>query len=1316
MGTICDPKLSCSIAEDVGLGTALTIAHELGHVFSLRHYNEEKDCKTLQSTTDVLYIMAPKAIRSYFYTADQQCQLVMGPWSSVCKAKKPECEFLWCELNQSSCLHKNMAWAEGTPCDGGRGQCYQNSCTTTLQLRVVNGGWGTWSTYSNCSRSCGGGIQESVRLCNNPIPENGGKYCTGKRTKYRSCNTEYCTNIDERDFRNNQCQKYNGNNFQIQGLDPGVKWIAKYSGIAKVDRCALYCEVENFSSAYYKLSAKVIDGTKCDPTTYDRAGCDNHLASNKTLDVCGVCGGNNSTCFVIFEQINEPQIIIDNYNDLTVIPEGATQIEIELSEPDIYLALSDSNGNRILNANMQIANFGKEIPYGSTIIYYSGANDVHERIFSNGPLKEALRVDLLSRFAKYIRPNVRWRYIQPRQSSSNNNSTTNINNNNIFYSNNINKFENTIYQPANDEYRWSVGSWEPCSFKCNGTRSRKVSCRNDRLVDDIAPEYCSHILDRPASTEFCNVNCALRTIRKGLKPSRQTIACIFLCLTDSSPAMSTVKVTLLGSMGIGVSCSAKLCETMNHRRILVAGNHNKWKPQSSQHSPQNRHRHYTPPPSYPYPVEAPPTDKNLPKSWRTGTWTQCSVSCGNGTKKRYVSCRDTQGSIETEDKCAHLEMPAAVESCHTGVYCGEWRFGAWSECSQTCGEGQESRYVACVIISPDDEQVVGADDQCDPLLKPPSEQSCRLIQCSTNSNNKNIMNQDVWPSLISAGNPYIWIPGEWSQCSLTCGSGIQQRHVFCVDPLNQSYDDEYCSSSPKPLDIQSCNEIPCPQWVYGDWGPCEATCGPGVTQRRVRYCQFINGTIASSHYCPPSPASITVQQCILPECPPTGHDFSRLLFVERDGGGGINEGGDRRHPSAVAGPRSRARGRPRWFKQPWSQCSTTCGKGEQTRQIKCSHVSTNETVNSRLCKHARKPKNSRECKGNPFCSSVRWVVGKWSQCSKTCNKGFQSRSVRCVERSSNKQLSIEECTHAEMPDERRECSEKVCPYVWFASDWTQCSTSCGPGVQKRTISCRAVTIEGWLIQGHHNITYCDPQLRPRMERTCMNRVCNDGKNYHWKAEDWRECSVTCGSGSQQRRVYCVDSREVRVTSEHCNRLSPPDINKPCFMPHCYSTSCSHLKTNSLSRIDDDYVISIYCHDMNTDNPKEFISLSGNPEENFSEIFPDRLTNPGACPRNGNRSLAGCSDCLLPTAYQQSGLTKFTKLRLNISSLQVITNDFTFATTSGLKSIPYATAGDCYSKSNNCAQEGQRVQGRCGGHCGKCSPARKNRLQLKLNDE
>jgi thrombospondin motif-containing protein 9 len=49
-----------------------------------------------------------------------------------------------------------------------------------------------------------------------------------------------------------------------------------------------------------------------------------------------------------------------------------------------------------------------------------------------------------------------------------------------------------------------------------------------------------------------------------------------------------------------------------------------------------------------------------------------------------------------------------------------------------------------------------------------------------------------------------------------------------------------------------------------------------------------------------------------------------------------------------------------------------------------------------------------------------------------------------------------------------------------------------------------------------------------------------------------------------------------------------------------------------------------------------------------------------------------------------GTTRFNKIRLNIHNLQVIENDYTFASTVG-KPQPFASAGDCYSSTEMCPQ-------------------------------
>ena len=159
-------------------------------------------------------------------------------------------------------------------------------------------------SWSECSRTCGGGVRKSVRECDNPTPANGGLYCTGDRIRYESCHTNDCQHHS--DLRLEQCRAYNGNNLNIQDLPDNVQWVPKYTDskiisysvvtiypvfkVGSSDKCKLYCRVE-YSSAYYLLASSVVDGTPCGVDTYDMcvggecvsAGCDHVLGSSARL-------------------------------------------------------------------------------------------------------------------------------------------------------------------------------------------------------------------------------------------------------------------------------------------------------------------------------------------------------------------------------------------------------------------------------------------------------------------------------------------------------------------------------------------------------------------------------------------------------------------------------------------------------------------------------------------------------------------------------------------------------------------------------------------------------------------------------------------------------------------------------------------------------------------------------------------------------------------------------------------------------------------------------------------------------------------------
>ncbi|EDO42166.1 predicted protein, partial [Nematostella vectensis] len=61
-----------------------------------------------------------------------------------------------------------------------------------LRTCPIHGGYSPWSEFSPCSKSCGGGEQFRNRTCTNPMPQHGGRNCSGPETSYRTCNENAC--------------------------------------------------------------------------------------------------------------------------------------------------------------------------------------------------------------------------------------------------------------------------------------------------------------------------------------------------------------------------------------------------------------------------------------------------------------------------------------------------------------------------------------------------------------------------------------------------------------------------------------------------------------------------------------------------------------------------------------------------------------------------------------------------------------------------------------------------------------------------------------------------------------------------------------------------------------------------------------------------------------------------------------------------------------------------------------------------------------------------------------------------------------------
>jgi len=70
---------------------------------------------------------------------------------------------------------------EGVDCGGSCPDC------------VVDGGWGDYGEWSDCSAACGFGTMVATRVCDSPVPTAGGKMCDGAATLQKDCKVQDCS-------------------------------------------------------------------------------------------------------------------------------------------------------------------------------------------------------------------------------------------------------------------------------------------------------------------------------------------------------------------------------------------------------------------------------------------------------------------------------------------------------------------------------------------------------------------------------------------------------------------------------------------------------------------------------------------------------------------------------------------------------------------------------------------------------------------------------------------------------------------------------------------------------------------------------------------------------------------------------------------------------------------------------------------------------------------------------------------------------------------------------------------------------------------
>ncbi|KAK3562031.1 hypothetical protein QTP86_024784, partial [Hemibagrus guttatus] len=649
---MCQPHRSCSINEDTGLPLAFTIAHELGHNFGTEHDGNGNDCEPIGKrpfvmSPQLLYGTSPpnwsRCSRQYItrfldydrgwgwclddppgrneldlqyvlpgvlYSAAHQCRLQYGSDSLLCDDMDNVCGTLWCTV-ASTCHSKLDGAVDGTRC-GEDKWCLNGQCVSAAyQPEKLNGGWGPWSEWSSCSRTCGAGVQNSHRDCVNPTPKNGGRYCLGERRRYKICNREPCTQ-GQPSFRSIQCSKFNS----IPYKGKFYHWVHVNN---RINPCELHCRPVNeyFSD---KMVDAVIDGTRCYEGSLSRdmcingicksIGCDYEIDSNAVEDHCGVCQGNGSTCETVKKTFEESEGL--GYVDIGLIPEGARDIRIEeVAESGNFLALRSNNPEKyFLNGDWTIQWTG-EYKAAGTVFMYERTGQL-ENLTSPGPTMEPVWIQLLF---QETNPGVRYQYTISRDllNESNNGS-------------------------AVSDFQWKRGAWTECSATCGiGIFFSYIIFRLEQLVikQTGVKRQVMHCVERTfgiVAEHYCDAS---------TRPDDNRVSCnAGLCR-----AIWWVGEWQKCSTSCGGSGLAK--RTVVCIRNLGLEKHEALLPFECQHLPR------------PESISHCNTNISCPADWTTGNWSECSVSCSSGAQTREVIC-----SWNTMVDCDPQAKPASVKPCN----------------------------------------------------------------------------------------------------------------------------------------------------------------------------------------------------------------------------------------------------------------------------------------------------------------------------------------------------------------------------------------------------------------------------------------------------------------------------------------------------------------------------------------------------------------------------------------------------------------------------------------------------------------------------
>eukprot|EP01029_Cantina_marsupialis_P020851 TRINITY_DN492_c0_g1_i3.p1 TRINITY_DN492_c0_g1~~TRINITY_DN492_c0_g1_i3.p1 ORF type:complete len:2620 (+),score=438.40 TRINITY_DN492_c0_g1_i3:642-7862(+) len=290
-------------------------------------------------------------------------------------------------------------------------------------------------------------------------------------------------------------------------------------------------------------------------------------------------------------------------------------------------------------------------------------------------------------------------------------------------------------------FEWEIGSWSECPKYCYYSlytieeqyQTRDVACKNVANDEIVSDDKCSR--NKPKSkrecgdyrecyqwnttwsdcTETCGVGLSVRTsVCVDISDDSIVYSCreqfdgpIAFCNTQACAQweISEEWSECDKECGGGTSSKIVLCKdggiTVQDEKCSSATKPN---------------------------VESKSCNSQQCAEWQIDEWSECSEQCDGGTRTRLIECQDADRNVLDDNECGGPEnRPDASAACNE-MDCYKYTTSNWSECSQICGEGIETRDVLCLSFVEDYKSVdISNCDNYGP--KPKEEKRCYVRDC-----------------------------------------------------------------------------------------------------------------------------------------------------------------------------------------------------------------------------------------------------------------------------------------------------------------------------------------------------------------------------------------------------------------------------------------------------------------------------------------------------------------------------------------------------------------------------------------------------------